>query len=175
MDVLTEAAKAVIAAVTGIALKALWDRYAGKEARLARRRSRGPCYALFHEFVPRVHGRGEHGPVMWGVQEGNVLDVYHQEVSRDVRPFPIILLIENHGEPARSMSVEMECCSAEIATEPQIHDAHGLEYLAYEQIPDAADKPVKFRVRFTSLDGHDDVHTYETVHGRRALRRIDPA
>lgn len=182
---MTEIIAAILGAVTGALVLWLLElptkrRAKEVEAELAviRRRARGPYLSpSLVRFDCLYLPSDKPGTVSYrSAGSGDLLCFLRDEVMRDVpEGHPIVLVIENRGDEAPEVAMSLDGDPVLIQKEPELADALGLQFILYPYRPERHGQPQTLEVRFLARDGVRDVHRYNTEHGRRILRRIDPA
>ena len=157
--------------------RVLDERAKDAEARLAqtRRRGEGPYLVPYPENVGHVYEQENENTFFWSVTNSNVLSVYRQKVEGVKDGDPVVLILYNQGGDARRISIETDLQDCVIRQEPDMSGAHGLIFLKYAYESAKAGKPCLLHLSFESPTGHQDTHTYQTIHGERAFTRIEPA
>ena len=149
------------------------------EAELAmiKRRATGPYLHLNQSrFNWLYFDNGKPGEIgMRAMGHGDMLDSVRDEVAKDVpEGHEIFLLIRHTGEDANEVVLKLDDACIQLRREIDIDDAHGFLFISYPYKPAKHGHTQKITLEFLSSSGVRDTHTYETMHGKRILRRIDP-
>ncbi len=133
-----------------------------------------PSNALFNIAREPVRENGQGAG--WSPINSNVLCWMRQEVPPDLpEDTPVVLIVGNSGQPARRVDVKLDNREVFFRQEPDVDGAQGLLLLKYPYQPKMRGQMQILEIAFETPDGMQDVHRYETRHGIRHLRRIDPA
>ena len=84
------------------------------------------------------------------------------------------LLVENHGRDAHEISIHLDGESAGFI-QVQADRSHMIYAIRYPYRPECHGREQTLEISFLAANGVRDTHRYATVHGIRALKRIDPA
>lgn len=117
------------------------------------------------------------GKVCW-LSVGNpaLLCWHRDEIGQQVPAGQkVFLVVDNIGNATRSMTIELDGKPIVFGTEADMKGAHGLQFLQYDFDPGLRGRKQEMRLSFESDSGRKDTHVYALTHGKRVLRRIDPA
>jgi hypothetical protein len=180
-EIIAAAVGAIIGALTLWLLELPAKRRANAdktELATIRRRARGPyLFPSDATFDCLYLPPGDQGQIPYHTHaRGDLLCFTREEVERDIPAgHPIIFVIENRGEDIPEVTMNLAGDPVQFHREPELADARGLQFILYPYRPDKHGQPQTLEVRFLARDGVRDVHRYYIEHGRRILRRIDPA
>lgn len=132
-----------------------------------------PCDKIFGQLYFNTEKDGVH---CWLDDSGNVLCYMRGEVENSCPPgTPVIFVVENLGEQARSVNVKLDGEEIAFKQEADINNANGLQFFEYPYQSEKRGKEQTISISFETRNGVQDVHRYVTRHGFRILQRIDPA
>ncbi len=98
----------------------------------------------------------------------------NDEVTRDCPAGEMIaLLVENQGREAHTVTIETEAATVSLLPF-EAEGTHGIWAIVYPFQPIKFGARQMFQIGFLSHDGVPDTHRYESVHGQRVLRRVEP-
>lgn len=82
--------------------------------------------------------------------------------------------VENLGETARAVSMELDNVPIGLEREPDMQGARGFHYLVYPYQKARHGQEQALSISFETRRGVQDTHLYLLRHGCRSLKRIDP-
>lgn len=136
-----------------------------------------PLYALSDQrfAVGSFPGRLPRQRIERAGNDPRLLSLDNDAVPREVAAGePIALLVENQGRESHNVTIETEGATVALTTF-EASGTHGIFAIVYPFQPEKVGARQIFRIGFLSHDGIPDVHRYESVHGQRVLRRVEPA
>jgi hypothetical protein len=146
------------------------------ELKLIRRRAEAP-YLAASDAVFNCLYTSLIGSELRCFQPGmeNLLCFQRDEVGKNlIADNPVLFVIENSGQAARSVAVSLDGVPIQLKREPDIQDAQGLQFLEYPYQPAKHGQTQQLVIDFESSGGVQDRHTYQIIHGARSLKRTDP-
>jgi hypothetical protein len=115
-------------------------------------------------------------PRRFRVSDGIVLCSQCHEVSKEMPAGQLILfVVDNPGQAIRCSHVELDGNKIFLRDEFDLNDSHDLMFLEYPFYPAKFGQRQTIKFKFETVSGVQDTHLYETEHGRRVLRRVDPS
>lgn len=108
------------------------------------------------------------------VGTGNVLGFDCEEIDSLPVGTPVFLLVENRGKRARSVAASLDGQPCLIGTTIENGNCPSIQYVRYIYDAKLKGKIQTLELRFETDSGVQGRHLYQTTHGRRALKRIDP-
>ena len=104
-----------------------------------------------------------------------VLSFGRDEVGNEIQAgYAVILIIENHGREGNELTLSLD--GGELSLEHSIDPGSEVQFaFVYPFNPAKRGQVQRIELRFLRTDGVRDVHVYETKHGMRYLRRVEPA
>ncbi|ACB75326.1 hypothetical protein [Opitutus terrae] len=149
-----------------------------KELREIRRRSlqNAPYFTLSETVLARIEYRPKPTRVSFLLTtSGNVLTAFREEVTSDMPDgTDVCLLVENRGADGLEVSANIDGRELTIFRALNQDNEH-IHIFRYVFATVLRSQTQKISISFLGPSGVRDVHTYETKHGVRFLRRIDPA
>ena len=148
------------------------------ELALIRRRALGPFFRPNPKrFNNLYYDSGNSKEIKFRpMGRGDMLDAVTSEIGE---AFPaghwIFFVIENVGEAAREILIRLDGEKIEVHREPDIESANNLFFISYSYDPKRKGQAQSLEVEFLSESGVRDTHKYYIEHGKRVLRRVDPA
>jgi hypothetical protein len=133
-----------------------------------------PSKTLFNMgYYPEKNGTTSGiSPLMPNVLCAGTLEVTNMDMGKD--PY-VVMALANNGKAFRNGSIKTrDLKELDIVNEVEMNGSHGLMFLSYLYEKNKHGKPCTFELSFESLDGFQDTHTYELIHGHFALKRIKP-
>jgi hypothetical protein len=149
-------------------------RKAEAEIKLIRRRGDAPYFTPSATTVQRLFTDATAGEAHTA-GAATVLTTVHGEVSKEMpTDTPVRFVVDNQGQPARHVSVNLDGKPIQLRSEPALKFASGLQFLEYPYDPKKHGQDQKLVISFETASGVQDRHTYSLKHGIRHLVRIDP-
>jgi hypothetical protein len=152
---------------------------AAAEAKLAAMKRRAPALNPVIGISPRKFNgvqieMNEPGKfARFPAGQAQLLCFTREEVERNVEAGkPVFLLVENFG--AETFEITIKKNHETLVIQELQDEADGLLAVCYPYMPDKHGAVEMLEVGFLRADGSRDVHHYETRHGVRRIRRLDP-
>jgi hypothetical protein len=150
-------------------------RKAEAELKLIRRRGDAPYLTPSDTTVDRLFTDATVGEARTAGPD-TVLTVLHGEVPKEMpADTPVRFVVDNQGQPARRVSVNLDGKPIQLRSEPALAFANGLQFLEYPYDPKKHGQDQTLVISFETASGVQDRHTYTLKHGIRHLVRTDPA
>ncbi|MEP6821017.1 MAG: hypothetical protein ABI946_01570 [Chthoniobacterales bacterium] len=142
------------------------------ELKETRRRRQAPFLAPSAKMFQNLYESEGGQTYVW--TGDNVLCWNREEMPEDTAEgTPVFFVIENRGQGAERIEVKLDRDKITLGQEPDLDSTNDLTFFKYPYQPAMRGKRQIIEITFES-QGVKDTHRYETFHGRRALRRIDP-
>ena len=149
-------------------------RKAEAELKVIRRRGDAPYLTPSASTVNRLFTDALEGEARTAAA-ATVLTAFHGEVPKEMpADTPVRLVVDNHGQPARRVSVSLDGKAIQLRSEPALEFASGLQFLEYPYDPKKHGQDQTLIISFETASGVQDRHTYSLKHGIRHLVRTDP-
>lgn len=145
---------------------------AQEELKVIKRRGNAPFFRTSEALNLQVYENLGAGQI---VMHQYCLGGHYREFPKGAKSGEVILLVDNHGESARSISVKLDGEEIVFSTEPDFQGAHGHSFFRYPYEPQKHGQTQRIEICFETRNGVQDTHIYETKHGVSHLKRIDPA
>jgi hypothetical protein len=106
--------------------------------------------------------------------EKSILSFQHGTVEALHAGDPVILLVDDAGEPTHEIVVKLDDDPIIFGSAIEHDTAKKVLFLKYPYDPQKQGKEQRIIVSFETRSGVHNTHTYLTLHGVRFLKRIDP-
>jgi predicted RNase H-like nuclease (RuvC/YqgF family) len=147
-----------------------------KELAEIHRRADAPFLQLCNSRFNMLYHEADDGKlVAISCMEAGMLSAFQMKVSPKIEDGDeVVLLNENSGQPAHAVRLTLDGLPVRIYQEADMQHSGNHQYIIYPYRKAKHGSVQRIQISFESKNGVQDTHSYETHHGVRTLRRIDP-